>query len=137
MTMVVGTFTNLMTPYGTFIYIYLIQSCKMPLLIQLISINYWLRCLRKTSDKRWNNVGSNIWMRKALYGFHFLLSDVFLIKSYQFFLDKAVNTPGYGKDVVYGFNAFHKQYLATCLIIRSTPEKDTIDSKRMPVYAMP
>ena len=29
-----------------FIYIYLIQSCKVPLRRQLISIHYWLGCLR-------------------------------------------------------------------------------------------
>ena len=35
-----------------------------------------------------------------------------------------------------GFNAIQKRYLATCLRIRSTPEKDNIDSKRMRVEAM-
>ena len=35
-----------------------------------------------------------------------------------------------------GFNAVQKQYLATCLIIRSTSEVDKIDSKRMCVDAM-
>ena len=35
-----------------------------------------------------------------------------------------------------GLNDVQKQYLATCLIMRSTPEKDKIDSKRMPVEAM-
>ena len=34
----------------------------------------------------------------------------FLSKSYQFVLDKAVDTPGHGKDVVDGFNADQKQY---------------------------
>ena len=52
------------------------------------------------------------------------------------FLDRSVDTPGHGKDVVDGFNAFQKQYLATCLRMRSTPEKDKIDSKRMRVEAM-
>ena len=52
------------------------------------------------------------------------------------FLDRAVDTPGHGKDVVDGFNNFQKRYLATCLIIRSTPEKDKIDSKCMRVDAM-
>ena len=47
----------------------------------------------------------------------------YLSKSYQFFLDKAVDTPGYGKDVVDGFNTAQKQYLATCLRMCSTPEK--------------
>ena len=35
-----------------------------------------------------------------------------------------------------GFNDVQKQYLATCLIIRSTPEVDKIDSKRMRVDSM-
>ena len=39
-------------------------------------------------------------------------------------------------DVVDGFNAVQKQYLATFLRMRSTPEKDKIDSKRMRVDAM-
>ena len=55
----------------------------------------------------------------------------FLSKSYQFFLDVAVDTPVHGKDVVGGFNAVHKQYLATCLRMGSTPEVYKIDSKRM------
>ena len=35
-----------------------------------------------------------------------------------------------------GFNAVQKRYLATCLRMRSTPEKDNIGSKRMRVEAM-
>ena len=46
-----------------------------------------------------------------------------LSKSYQIFLDLAVDTPGHGKDAVDGFNAVQKQYLATCFIMRSTTEK--------------
>ena len=34
------------------------------------------------------------------------------------------------------FNAVQKQYLSTCLKMRSTPEKDNVDSKRMHVDAM-
>ena len=60
----------------------------------------------------------------------------FLSKSYQIVLDRAVDTPGHGKDVVDGFNAVQKRYLATCLRMRSTPEVDKIDSKRMRVDAM-
>ena len=55
---------------------------------------------------------------------------------YQIVLDRSVDTPGHGKDIADGFNAFHKQYLATCLIMRSTLEKDNIDSKCMRVEAM-
>ena len=68
--------------------------------------------------------------------FHFLLSDVFLSKLYQNILGRDVDTPGHGKYLVDGFNAVQKQYLATCLIMSSTPEKDKIDSKRMHVDAM-
>ena len=59
-----------------------------------------------------------------------------LSKLYQNFLDRAVDTPGHGKYVVDEFNAFQKRYLATCLRMRSTPENENIDSKRMRVDAM-
>ena len=65
---------------------------------------------------------------------YYLMSH--LSKSYQIVLDRAVDTPGHGKYVVDGFNAVHKQYLATCLRMRSTTEKDNIDSKCMCVEAM-
>ena len=65
---------------------------------------------------------------------YYLMS--YLPKSYQIVLDRSVDTPGNGKDVVNGFNAVYKQYLATCLIMRSTPEKHKIDSKFMRVEAM-
>ena len=54
----------------------------------------------------------------------------------KFFLGIAVDTPSHGKYIVEGFNAVHKQYLATCLRMRSTPEVENIDSKRMRVDAM-
>ena len=60
----------------------------------------------------------------------------FISKSYKKFLDRDVDTPGHGKDVVDRFNAVQIQYLATCLRMRSTPEKYKIDSKRMRVDAM-
>ena len=60
----------------------------------------------------------------------------FLSKLYQIVLDRSVDTPGRGKDVVDGFNAVQKRYLATCLIMRSTPEVDKIDSTRMRVDSM-
>ena len=60
----------------------------------------------------------------------------YLSTSYQIILNRAVDTPGHGKDVVGGFNAVHKRYLATCLRMRSNPEKDKIDSKCMRVEAM-
>ena len=60
----------------------------------------------------------------------------YLSKSYQIVLHRAVDTPGHGKDVVDGFNAVHKRYLATCLRMRSTPEKYKIDSNRMRVESM-
>ena len=60
----------------------------------------------------------------------------FLSKSYQIVLDISVDTPGYGKDVVDGFNAVNKQYLSTCLRMRSTPKVDKIDSKHIRVDSM-
>ena len=60
----------------------------------------------------------------------------FLSKVYQIVIDRAVDTPGHGKDVVDGFNTVQKIYLATCLRIRSTPEVENIDSKQMRVVAM-
>ena len=65
---------------------------------------------------------------------YYLMS--YLSTSYQNFLDRDVDKPGHGKDLVDGFNAVQKRYLPTCLRMRSTPEKDNIDSKRMPVEAM-
>ena len=53
---------------------------------------------------------------------YYLMS--YLSKSYQIVLDRAVDTPGHGKDVVYVFNADQKRYLATCLRMRRTPEKE-------------
>ena len=40
------------------------------------------------------------------------------------------------KYLVDGFNAVQKRYLASCLRMRSTPEKQNIDSKHMRVEAM-
>ena len=65
---------------------------------------------------------------------YYLMS--YLSTSYQIVLDRAVDTPGHGKDVVDGFNAVQKRYLATCLRMCSTPEKHKIDSKCMRVEAM-
>ena len=65
---------------------------------------------------------------------YYLMS--FISKSYQIALDRAVDTTGHGKYVVDGFNAVQKQYLVTCLRMRSTPEVDKIESKRMHVYSM-
>ena len=60
----------------------------------------------------------------------------YLLKSYQNFLDRAVDTPGHGKYVADGFNAFQKRYLAICFRMRSTHENNKIDSKRLCVEAM-
>ena len=68
--------------------------------------------------------------------FHFLLSDVFSIKLYQFFIGRDADIPGHGKDVVDGFNAVQKRYLATFLRICSTPKVDKIDSKSIHVDAI-
>ena len=50
----------------------------------------------------------------------------FLSKSYQIVIDRAVDTSGHGRDVVDGFNDVQKRYLATCLIMRSTPEVEKL-----------
>ena len=60
----------------------------------------------------------------------------YLSKSYQIVLDRIVDRPGHGKYVVDGFIAVQKRYLATCLIMHSTPGKDRIYSKRMHVDAI-
>ena len=65
---------------------------------------------------------------------YYLMS--YLSTSYKIVLDRAVDTPGHGKDVVDGFNAVQKRYLATCLRMHITPKKDKIYSKRMRVEAM-
>ena len=65
---------------------------------------------------------------------YYLMS--YLQKSYQIVLDRAVDTPGHGKYVVDGFNDVQKQYLASYLRMRSTPEKHKIDSKCMCVESM-
>ena len=65
---------------------------------------------------------------------YYLMS--YLSKSYQIFLDRDIDTPGHGKYVVDGFNAVQKRYLATCLRMNSTPEKDKIDNTRMCVESM-
>ena len=51
---------------------------------------------------------------------YYLMS--YLSTSYHIVLDRAVDTPGHGKDVMDGFNSVQKRYLATCLRMRSTPE---------------
>ena len=62
---------------------------------------------------------------------YYLMS--FLSKSYQNFLERAVDTPVHVKYVVDGFNTFQKQYLDTCFRMRSTLELDNIYSNRMRV----
>ena len=60
----------------------------------------------------------------------------YLSKSYQIFLDRAVDTPVHGKDVVDGFNAVQKKYSATFFRMRIMPELGKIYSKIIPVDAM-
>ena len=55
----------------------------------------------------------------------------FLSKSYHIVLDRSVDMSVHGKYLVDGYTAVQKRYLATCLRMRSTPEVDNIDSKRM------
>ena len=54
----------------------------------------------------------------------------FLSKPYQIVLNRAVDTPGHGKNVVDGFNAVQKLYLDTCLRMHCATELRKIDSKR-------
>ena len=65
---------------------------------------------------------------------YYLMS--YLSKSPKIVLDRNVDTLGHGKDVVDGLNAVQKRYLATCLRVRSTPEKDKSKSNCMCVEAM-
>ena len=60
----------------------------------------------------------------------------FLSNSYQIVLGISVDTPGHGKYVADGFNTVQKRYLSTFLRMRSTPEVEKIDSKRMHVDAI-
>ena len=60
----------------------------------------------------------------------------FLSESYQIVLDRAVDAPRNGKDIVDGSNYVQKRYLATCLRICSTPEVYKIESERMRVDTM-
>ena len=60
----------------------------------------------------------------------------FLAEPHETVLDRAVDTPGYGKYVVDGFNAVQKQYLDIFLRMPITLEVDKIDSKRTHVDDM-
>ena len=73
--------------------------------------------------------------KKYSYSIHYYLMS-FLSKIYLIVLHRAVDKPGHRKDVVDVFTPDQKRYLATCLRIRSTPEVDKIDSKRMRVDVM-
>ena len=104
MTIVVGMFTNIMTQYRSFIYICPIQSYKMPRLLQLISIHYWQIFLGKKMIRgrtMWDQTDgcANQYRCSIAY---YLVS--YLSTSYQIVLDRVIDTPGHGKDVVDGFN---------------------------------
>ena len=129
MTMVVGMFTYLMIQYGSIIYIHMIQSFKFPLQLHIISIHYWLGCLRKKiirDSTMWDQTYgcANQYVGSISY---YMIS--FLSQSYQIVIDRAVDTPGHDKYVVDGFNAVQKWYLSTCFIMRSTLEVDKIGSR--------
>ena len=61
---------------------------------------------------------------------------LFYKKSYQIVIGRAVYTLGHVKDVVDVFNDVQKQYLDTCLRMRSMPEVDKVDGKCMRADAM-
>ena len=67
---------------------------------------------------------------------YYLLS-VLSVK-FQIIIDRAVDTPGHGKDVVDGFNAVQKRFLTTCLRKTSMPEvhNTVTDSDRMQINSM-
>ena len=73
--------------------------------------------------------------KKCRYSIAYYMMS-YLLESYQIVIDRAVVTPGDGKDLVHGFNTVQKKYLATCLRMRNTPEVDNIDEKCMRVDAM-
>ena len=112
MTMVVVMFTNLMTQYKSFIYIFPIQSCKIPRLLQLISIHYFQKFLRKKMVRgrtTWDQTDGCAKKYRCSIAYY-LMSH--LSTSYQIVIDRSVDTPGYGKDVVDGFNDVQKRYSA-------------------------
>eukprot|EP00978_Attheya_sp_CCMP212_P009286 scaffold21956_cov70-Attheya_sp.AAC.2 len=67
---------------------------------------------------------------------YYLLSVVSV--KFQIVIDRAVDTPGHGKDVVDGFNAVQKRFLTTCLRKTNMPEvHDTVnDDDRMLIHSM-
>jgi len=65
---------------------------------------------------------------------YYLLS--FLSSTFVIDIDRGIDTPGHGKDVVDGFNAVQKRYLKSCLRSRATPEVHDSSSKQMRVNAM-
>ena len=97
----------------------------------------WLVCLMKKQmirgGKFWDQTDGCANQYRCSIAYYLIY---FLSKSYQSVLDRAVDTPCRGKDIVGGFYAVQKQYLSTCLIIFSTPELYKIDSKSMCVDVM-
>ena len=92
-------------------------------------------------EKKQIIIGGTMWDQTDGCSKHYICSIdyymmSFLSKAYKIVLDGAADTPGRGKDVLGGFNAIQKRYLATCFRICSTPEVDNIYSKRMCVDAM-
>ena len=81
----------------------------MPLQLQLISIHYWLGCLRKKQiiigGKMWDQTYGCAKQYKCSIAYY-LMS--FLSKSYHIVIDKSVDEPGHGKYLVDGFNDVHK-----------------------------
>jgi hypothetical protein len=67
---------------------------------------------------------------KAFY----LLS--YLSVTYSISIDRAIDAPGHGKDVVDGLNATLKRFLGTCLRMTNMPEVHRGDGKRMNIHSM-
>ena len=122
MTMVVGMFTNLMKRYGSFIYVYLIQSykCSYDYSSYLYIIGYY------DKEKQMIRIGT-MWYQTYVWAKQYRCSIAYyliylLSKLYQSALDIAVDTPGHVKDILDGFNAVPKRDLGTFLRICSTPD---------------
>ena len=69
--------------------------------------------LEKTFKKKQMIRGGTMWDQTGGYVNHYMFSIAYylmsyLSKSYQIVLDRAVYTPGYGKDLVGGFNTVQK-----------------------------
>ena len=125
---------------------YLVQECHLHLSVSMLrnaatTTDHLFILLARISEKKLMIRDGTMWYqtdgcvnkyRHSVAYYHMS----FLSKSYQIVLDIAVDTPDHAKYVMDDYISVQKQYLSTCLRMRSTPEVDKIDSKRMRVDAM-